>query len=121
MEGEVLEVPQYTSSLHRSSKQFLIMSMMVPRYGMSYLRDIYSATSILSFRKKLKDYLFTKTNQAYIYCVLLTVSVVWTPFTSLDFELFKLYVSWLLCLAFCLLMETKCYQSHIRIIIRALS
>ena len=39
---------------------------------------IHSATSLLSFRKKLKACVFTKAYLPYIYCIFPTLTVVWT-------------------------------------------
>ena len=65
MEGEVLEVPQFIPSVHKSSsKQFgFSLAYDAPKVWNELLDDIHSATSLLSFRKKLKAYFFTK---AYI-------------------------------------------------------
>ena len=61
MEGEVLEVPQFISSIHKSSKQFgFSFAYDVHKVWNELSNDICSATSLLCFHKKLKAYLFTK-------------------------------------------------------------
>ena len=64
MEGEVLEVPQFIPSVHKSTKEFgFSLAYDAPKVWNELLDDIHSATSLLCFRKKLKAYFSTK---AYI-------------------------------------------------------
>ena len=61
MEGEVLEVPQFIQPVHKSSKQFgFSFAYDAPKVWNELPDDIHSVTSLLSFHKKLKSYLFTK-------------------------------------------------------------
>ena len=61
MEGKVLEVPQFIPSVHKSTKQFgFSFAYSAHKVWDELPDDIYSATSLLSFRKKLDAYLFTK-------------------------------------------------------------
>ena len=59
----VLHVPQYQPSIYKSTKQFgLSFAYDAPKIWNELPDDVRSATSIASFRKKLKAYLFC---QAY--------------------------------------------------------
>ena len=59
MEGEVLEVPQYIPSVHKSNKPFGFGFACDALKVCSELPDdCHSGASLLSFRKKLKTYLF---------------------------------------------------------------
>ena len=61
MECEVLEVAQFIPSVHKSCKQFgYCFAYDAPKVRNELSDDIHFATSLLSFRKKLKAYLFTK-------------------------------------------------------------
>ena len=60
-EGEVLEVPQFIPSVHKSTRHFgFSFAYDAPKVWNELPDDIRSATSLLSFRKKLKSYLFAK-------------------------------------------------------------
>ena len=62
-DGIILHVPQYQPSIYTSTKQFsLSFAYDAPKIWNELLDDVRSATSIASFRKKLKAYLFC---QAY--------------------------------------------------------
>ena len=62
-DGIILHVPQYQPSIYKSTKQFgLSFAYDAPKIWNELLDDVRSATSITSFRKKLKAYLFC---QAY--------------------------------------------------------
>ena len=62
-DGIILHVPQYQSSIYISTKQFsLSFAYDAPKIWNKLPDDVRSATSIASFRKKLKAYLFC---QAY--------------------------------------------------------
>ena len=45
------------------------LALMLPRYVKEFPDDIHSATSLLSFKKKLKAYLFTKPTHPGFYCI----------------------------------------------------
>ena len=61
MEGKVLEVPQFIPSVQKTTEQFgFSFAYDVPKEWNDLPDDIYSATSLLSFQKGLKAYLFTK-------------------------------------------------------------
>ena len=80
MEGEA--VPHFISSVHQSTMQFgFTLAMMFIKVWNELLEDIHSAISILSFRKKLKAYLFTKAYPPLVHRIFLTITVV-----TLDFE-----------------------------------
>ena len=62
-DGIILHVPQYQPSIYKSTKQFgLSFAYDAPKIWNELPDDVRSATSIASFRKKLKAYLFC---QAY--------------------------------------------------------
>ena len=62
-DGIILHVSQYQPSIYKSTKQFgLSFAYDVPKIWNELPDDVRSATSIASFRKKLKAYLFC---QAY--------------------------------------------------------
>ena len=62
-DGIILNVPQYQPSIYKSTKQFgLSFAYDAPKIWNELPDDVRSATSIASFRKKLKAYLFC---QAY--------------------------------------------------------
>ena len=62
-DGIILHVPQYQPSIYTSTKQFsLSFAYDAPKIWNELPDDVRSATSIASFRKKLKAYLFC---QAY--------------------------------------------------------
>ena len=62
-DGIILHVPQYQPSIYKSTKQFgLSFAYDAPKIWNEFPDDVRSATSIVSFRKKLKAYLFC---QAY--------------------------------------------------------
>ena len=59
MEGKVLEVPQFIPPVHLSNKQFgLSFARGTPQVWNESPKDIRSVTSLLSFWKKMKTYLF---------------------------------------------------------------
>ena len=62
-DGIILHVPQYQPSIYKSTKQFgLSFAYDAPKIWNELPDNVRSATSIASFRKKLKAYLFC---QAY--------------------------------------------------------
>ena len=62
-DGIILHVPQYQPSIYKSTKQFgLSFAYDAPKIWNELPDNVQSATSIASFRKKLKAYLFC---QAY--------------------------------------------------------
>ena len=62
-DGIILHVPQYQPSIYKSTKQFgLSFAYDAPNIWNELPDDVRSATSIASFRKKLKAYLYC---QAY--------------------------------------------------------
>ena len=81
MEGEILEMPQCISSVHMSTNQFgFSFAYDAPKVWNQLPGDIHSATSLLSFMKKLKVIFSQKPTHPRFHCNLSTVSVVWTPF-----------------------------------------
>ena len=61
--GVFLEVPHFATSVYKSSKHFgLGLSYDAPKIWNDFPDDVCSATSLHSFRRKLKTYLFA---QAY--------------------------------------------------------
>ena len=74
-DGIVLNVPQYQPSIYKSTKQFgLSFAYDAPKIWNELPDDVRSATSIASFRKKLKAYLFCQAFSilpiCHFYCFL---------------------------------------------------
>ena len=65
-DGIILHVPQYQPSIYTSTKQFsLSFAYDAPKIWNELPDDVRSATSIASFRKKLKAYLFSQAYPQY--------------------------------------------------------
>ena len=115
MDGEFIEVPKFIPSAQNFTNQLASTCVCDPPKVWNELPDdICSAPSLLSFWEKLKAYIVSN---GYLQCVhhFLSVSLVWTSptFRTLDYELFGLFLFWLLHLRVRLLMQIKRYKSHI--------
>ena len=61
IDSEVLKVPEFIQSLHKSTKRLGFSFVCnTPKLWNVLPDDIHSATSLLSFRNTLKAYVFTK-------------------------------------------------------------
>ena len=61
-DGVFLEVPHFAPSVYKSYKHFgLSFAYDAPKIWNGLPDDVHPATSLLSFRKKLKTYLFAQT------------------------------------------------------------
>ena len=88
MAGEV-EVPQFISSVHKSSKQFgFRFALILPRYGMKCLLTTTLPHLFHFFRRSWKLFFLQKPAHPRFYCIFLLSLWCGPPFVSLDYDFF---------------------------------